>query len=443
MTGRELAYQVLMEFDTSHDRISTILDRKLNKSTLSDRDKKFLYNLVYGVLRQRGLIDWRAGMFYKGNYDKVVNKLKNILRLALYEIDFLDFIPPHATVNEYVSLIKKKLPRHYTGLLNGILRNYLREGKYLKPEKKFKYPETQIAVTYSLPEWLTRRWIAAWGAEETEKIAAGFVERPVFDVRFSHERMAENEFLEVLHDNGIFFQKSAYFDDVFKIYDIQTLTRLGLFANGVCRVQDESGRLAVDLLDPQNDDTILDVCAAPGGKFASIRQNVSNGAVLLGLELFYDRLQVLKNNCRSWQIDPCHLVQGDGLSMPFKSGVFTKILLDVPCSGLGTLQKHPDIKWRRTESDVAELARLQLGLLESAAELLVAGGSIVYSTCTIDPQENEEVIGQFMANQGARFTPVMKNSKKFAPFLSGEAIRTFPHKHSMDGSFAVCLQKVS
>lgn len=439
MSGREQAYLILMEFEKSHDRISSILENQLEKKSLSDRDKKFSYNLVYGVLRHRSMLDWQAGMFFNGNYKKAVNMLKNILRLALYEINHLDHIPPHATVNEYVNLTRKKLPRQYTGIVNGILRSFLREGQHLKPEKKFKYPETRIAVTYSLPEWLTKRWISAWGEEKTTEIARSFSERPVFDIRIDTGKIPVSDLRQLLQNEGIFFAESAYFKDVLKIWDVQGLIRLGLFANGICRVQDESGRLAVELLEPQNDDTVLDACAAPGGKLLSIFQKWPK-TVLVGMELFADRMRILKMNCKDWQVDPHRLVQADGLHMPYKYGCFTKILLDVPCSGLGTLQKHPDIKWRRSESEIEELSRLQLGLLESAAEMLAPAGAIVYSTCTIDPRENDEVVERFLSNKGKKFKPQKTGNEILQPFWDGDAIRTFPHMHQMDGSFAIRLQ---
>jgi len=441
MNGRELAYIALMQFDATSEQISSILETKLHKYKLSDKERKFSFNLVNGVLRHRNLLDWKISEFYKGTYAKALNKLKNILRLAMYEFDFLSYIPPHATVNEYVNLTKRKLPRGRTPLVNAILRNYLRDGKNLNPKKKFKYKETQLSVEYSIPEWLIKRWFGFWGIAETEKICASFSLRPEFDIHIDPRYMDVDNFEEILSQNSIKFKRSIYFENTFKMTDIQALNRLGLFQKGICRVQDESNRFVVELLNPGENDIILDTCASPGGKFISIDQHTGGASLIIGTDIFRDRLEILKQNLTTWRINPLRILQSDSMRPPFKK-VFTKILLDVPCTGLGTLQKNPDIKWRRTIDEIIAFQKMQLSLLTEASKLLVEGGLIVYSTCTIDPSENEEVIGEFLKARGNEFKIIPPSEERFRSIRDGDFMRTFPHKHQMDGAFAAKIMKL-
>ncbi len=441
MNARESAWQIILEFEKSNRHLDGLLDHYLRKAELTGKERKFIYNLVSGCVRHKSLLDWKASTFYHGKYKKAFDKLKVILRLALYEIDFLPHIPPHATVNEYVNLGKRLLPRSNVGLINGILRSYLREGKHLNPEKEFKYVETQIAVRYSFPEWLVKRWLSQWDVKFVEEMCAAFNDRPVFDIRINPLKLGAAEFVKNMNSEKINCTASQTFENMFEVTDIQALMSTKMLQQGFFSVQDESGYLAVRLLDPVKGERVLDVCAAPGSKYtAMLEENVTN-EVVVALEIDHSRLEKIRENCIRLQLPTGWIVQADARNIPFKK-LFDKIIVDAPCSGIGTIQKHPDIKWRRNMEEIFRFQELQLEILSSAAQMLKPGGEIVYSTCTIDSSENEFVIESFLQKNGDRFE-IVEPPELFSPFISEKKyIRTFPHLHGMEGAFAAKLKRI-
>lgn len=439
MSAREIAFKILLDFEKSKDRLDDLISVRLKDQSLSNKERKFVFNLCSGVMRNKNLFDWKLSTLFRGNYKKTLNKFKTILRLALYEIDFLDFIPPHATVNEYVNLAKSKLDSRSTSTVNALLRTYLREGMSLDPAKKFKFNDTIISIKYSFPEWLVKRWIKLWGDKETIELCKTFNERPTFDLRINKVRISEENFIDILKKNHIGYERSNYFNQVIKVTDIQKIINLNLFDKGYCSVQDESALLAVELLSIQKGEKILDACAAPGGKYTGILESKGGKISLIGLDNKLERLKVVKNNCIRLNLKPFIVILGDAILPPLKPG-FSKILVDAPCSGLGTIQKHPDIRWRRTFDEMIDFQNLQLNILNSTAHLLKPGGEMVYSTCTIDPFENELVIEKFLETRAGIFE-IIPPPKNLIEFTSHNYIRTFPHKHKMDGSFAVKIRK--
>jgi 16S rRNA (cytosine967-C5)-methyltransferase len=439
MTAREIAFKILLDFEKSKDRLDDLISLKLKDQSLINKERKFVYNLCSGVIRNKNLFDWKLSSLFIGDYKKTLNKFKTILRLALYEIDSLDYIPPHATVNEYVNLAKSKLDSRNTSTVNALLRTYLREGMNLDPAKKFKYIDTIISIKYSFPEWLVKRWINFWGDKETIELCQTFNERPRFDLRINKVKISEDNFIDILTKNQIGYERSIYYNQVIKVIDIQKIVNLNLFDKGYCSVQDESALLAVELLNIQTGETILDACAAPGGKYTGILESKSGNISLIGLDNKLERLKVVKYNCIRLDLKSCKIILGDAILPPLKPR-FSKILVDAPCSGLGTIQKHPDIKWRRTFDELREFQNLQLKILNSIAHLLKPGGEMVYSTCTIDPFENELVIEKFLETRKGIFE-IIPPPKKLIEFTSHDYVHTFPHKHKMDGSFAVKIRK--
>jgi 16S rRNA (cytosine967-C5)-methyltransferase len=441
MTARETAFKILLNFEQTSQHLDTLTDKFLNNDTLSSKERKFTSNLVSGVIRHLALFDWKIANLYNGNYKKALTKFKIILRLAFYEIDFLDFIPPHATVNEYVNLAKKKLPKSLVSAVNAIIRTYLREGKSLNPEKKFKYDDTILSIRYSFPEWLIKRWLGIWGLDFVTDMCRTLNNRPTFDIRVNEKRINCEDFEKKLVTTKIDYRRSEFFSNVFKITDIQKIRQENLFKNGYCTVQDESGIIVTNLLNPiKPGDRILDACVAPGGKYTALLERSSEEFTLYGLEINSKRLKKVKENCLRLGFSDNFLVNGDAINPPFREK-FDQILIDAPCSGFGTIQKHPDIKWRRNLEEVLKFQQLQLKILNNISKYLKSGGILIYSTCTIDPSENELVIDEFLKQPNGEFSIVTPEAELKAFTTKGNHIRTFPHLHDMEGSFAVKMQK--
>lgn len=440
MTPREISYKILLNFEESNKKLEDIINRTFKSVDISPKDKKSIYNTCSGIIRNLSLLDWKIGMLFKGNYNKSLKKFKVIMRLALFEIDYLDFIPSFATVNEYVSLTKRMLDKRNSSIVNGILRTYLREQGKFKPEKKFKFKETQISVKYSFPEWMIKNWITSFGEEETEKLCRAFNQRPEFDVRINTTKIKTDEFIRILEDNKITFTKSEYFPHILKITDVQKLHSLQLFERGLCSIQDESAFLATELLEIRKGDMILDACVAPGGKFTAILERGIADINLTGCDIFYDRLMLTKQNCQRLGFEKYSIIQSDAFSLPFKKE-FNKIVVDAPCSGMGTFQKSPDIKWRRKQAEIFEFQKLQIGILKAVSKLVKLNGIIIYGTCTINIEENEQVVENFLKENNSF---ILLQPKKILDQFKTERnfLRTFPHIHKMDGSFAAILKRI-
>jgi 16S rRNA (cytosine967-C5)-methyltransferase len=440
MNGRETAYYILFRFEQERGRLHEQIGHTLTESDLGDREKKYVSHICSGVVRHLGLIDWKLSGLYEGDYRKMLIKIKTLLRLAMYELDYMDFIPPHATLNEFATLARKKVNAVAAAQVNGILRNYLREKSRYNPEKKFKYRETQLSVKYSFPEWMVQRWIHFWGEEETKELCEAFNQRPCFDIRINLSRIQQDEFLKILTTQKVEYGLSKIFPEVIKVYDILRINRLKLFEKGLCSVQDESGLLVLHLLDPEGKGWLLDACAAPGGKFTGLLERRKMELKIIGLDKDLKRLTVVRQNCQRLGLENYRLVQSDAAQPPFRIN-FDQILVDAPCSGLGTIQKHPDIKWRRTLKEILEFQTLQLKILEGLSRYVKEGGCLVYSTCTIDPAENEVVIEKFLEKHQDSFEAASLPAKLSDFSTDQKYLRTFPHRHQMDGSFAVMLRK--
>lgn len=438
-TVREYAFNLLLKFERKNNKLDDLLAELLQNSTLSDQDRKLLKSLTSGVVRHYNYLDWIASLLYKGKYRKLLNKVKVILRLSLYELIFLDHIPAYATLNEYVNLTKKKTVAGLSRVTNGVLHSYIREGGNIKPDNYFSDKEMLIRVQYSFPLWIVKRWISFWGEDETEALCRALNEPPAFDLRIAVQRISVAEFEALLKEKSIGYKKSSLFENVVTITDVQAVRETGWFKDGYCLVQDESANIPVELLKPSPGDVVLDVCAAPGGKFAQLIDDYPKIKQAVAMDISLDRLKILKNNLSTRREKGVYYVVGDAGRLPFKTE-FDRILLDAPCSGLGVIRKHPDIKWRRNINEIVEFSRNQIDFMAEASGQLKSGGKLVYSTCTIDYLENENVLHTFLKKH-IQFKTVPLPAKFKSLHCGWNALRTFPHKHGMDGSFCVAFRK--
>ncbi len=439
MTAREIAFRVLLNFEDRKPRLDGLLNDAYSKYKISQQDRKLLKNITSGVVRNFTYLDWIASQVYHGRYKKLLKKIKIILRMALYELIFVEHIPARATINEYVNLAKKMAGMGSGGQVNGMLRTYVRESGSLQPENSINVRAELIAVKYSFPEWLVKRWISVWGETETEALCEAMNTLPVFDIRINTGKISIPDFIDLLTENKIAFQASEHFDDMLKVSDIQAVRNNNWFDEGLCSIQDESAHIPVELLDLRAGDRVLDICAAPGGKYTQILKYHPDQILAVAVDQDFERLKIVKENVQRLGFKNRHFVVADGRALPFKS-VFNKILLDAPCSGLGVINKHPDIKWRRDMDQIVEFAKLQESILSQAGELLAIGGNLVYSTCTVDPMENEMVIHDFMERNTEQFE-LSEPPVKFSGWVSNSLIRTFPHRDHKDGSFCALLHK--
>jgi 16S rRNA (cytosine967-C5)-methyltransferase len=417
---REIAVQVLGHRG-DNDFTEDVLDRILSDFSLPDPDRRLCLELVYGVVRWRAALDWLIAR-KTGNRDQKPT-LQNLLRLGLYQIFWLERIPAHAAVNVTVELAKRLGFGPQAGFVNAVLRGYLRESEATR-SLLYGLKATQPALGYSHPEWLVRRWDARWGRDRTAELLDWNNTPPKTFARVNTLKVDAATLLPIWRDENVeydFVQRGWLEENlVFELKSHPPLNRLKSFQNGFFYVQDPSTLLAVEELDPRPGETVLDLCAAPGGKLTYIAQLMKNEGRLVGYDTSAGRIKLIAENCARLGVSCVETVSaqknGDPTSPPFftaNTNRFDRVLVDAPCSNTGVMRRRVDLRWRVTSEEISRLRKNQLQLLRQAVPLVKPGGTLLYSTCSLEPEENGQVVNVVLAeNPWLR----LQNERQLTPF---------------------------
>jgi len=434
---RGLAVKILNRVERTDAYLERLLDNEMRNSELTGQDKALLYEIVHGVVRWMGRLDWVLNGFYKGTFSKAIPNLKNGLRVALYQIMFLDRIPDYGAVNEAVEFVKKLQGPKPAGLTNAVLRNIIRS------KDSIRYPDPNddligyLSAYYSHPSWLVKRYVERFGRQETEELLLANNEKPYLTLRLNALRVQPEEFKTLLESVNLRFSHGKYLPEFFKLQNLTNITAWEYFTRGYFNIQDESAGLACRLLDVSDGMRVLDLCAAPGGKTAYIAALMHDKGEIVALDRFDSRLKLLRRNMQRLGMGSIKTIETDALE--YNDNHFDRVLADVPCTGSGTLTKKPDIKWKKDLFTLREMNNLQYNLLCKAASLVKLGGVVVYSTCSIEPEENINIVEKFLSkNPDFR---IESAKDKFPDEILDEngCIQTFPQRHKMDGAFAAKL----
>ena len=436
-TVRELSLNILEKTFKNGAYADDLVEKTFRAHALDARDRALLTELVNGTLRWHGRLQWLLRSFLKKDLSASPLRLRLILELALYQLEFTDKIPGYAAVNESVELAKRSGGAGWARLVNGVLRNYLRRGKV--DPASISDPVEALAVQESHPEWLVRRWVARYGLEDTRRLCQHNNRRPHVTLRVNRRKTTVAELRAALQEAGIETEPSTYFEDFLKVRNAQGLTDTRAFKDGWFAIQDESTALPVRLLAPEEGETVLDLCAAPGGKSAYLAELQGDRGRVLAVDLSARRLSRVQENVRRLGLRSVQPLVADGTQLQVRP--VDKILLDAPCSGLGVLAKRADLRWKRRPEDLARAAERQRALLAHAAQLLRPGGVLVYSTCTIEPEENEQVVEEFLRTHPDFAVDAWAPEGVDSALRDGPYWRTLPHVHGTDGTFAVRLEK--
>ena len=435
---RGLAVKILNRIDRTDAYLDKMLEIEIKNSELKSIDKALLFEIVHGVVRWLGRFDWILTGFYKGQYSKCIPNVKNAMRVALYQILFLDKVPDYAAVNEAVEFVKKLQGEKSADLTNAVLRNIIRN----KNGIRFPDPEEDLvsyfSAYYSHPSWLVKRWLNKYGRQFTEDLLVANNNKPSLMLRVNTLKTNPEEFKSLLDKVDLKYTQGNYIPEFFRLQNLTNITDWDYFARGYFSVQDESTGIPCHLLDVDSGMRVLDLCAAPGGKTGLLADLMENQGEIVAL----DRLKILEKNLERLGVTNVKTINVDALEFE-DDELFDRILLDAPCSGLGTLTKKPDIKWKRDLGDVRKLSSIQKSLLEKAAGLLKTEGILVYSTCTLEPEENFDIVKDFLQHH-PEFS-LINAADSVDPVLVDEngCVQTFPHIHFLDGSFAAKLIKIS
>ncbi len=444
--ARSLAVKILTRVERTDSYLEKLIDYEIRTEALNDYDKSLLNEICHGVIRWMRRLDWFLNGFYRGQWEKCMPEIKNTMRVALYQILFLNKIPDYAAVNEATEFVKKISTQKHADVVNGLLRTIIRT------KEELIYPTREIdevkylGIMQSHPNWMVKRWIQRFGFDDAEKLTEANNKRPILTVRINTLKASREEFLKGLTERNIVYRFCKF---AANFLTLRLMSKIYLdedFKNGLYAVQDESAGLVSLLLDPKPEDAILDMCAAPGGKSTHIAQLLNNQGSIFAVDKYDAKIRMLKENAERLGVTNTEFIQDDASNFTSElitSRKFDKILLDVPCSGLGVLSKKPDIRWKREIEDIINLSRIQSKLLESASGFVKPGGVIVYSTCTTEPEENMDVVKEFLSAH-PEFS--IDNASKYIDrelVNDDGCMETFPHRHNIDGAFAARLVRQS
>lgn len=413
---------------TGGEFTESLLDQALAGARFSKADRSLCQELVYGVVRWQAALDWLIARKTSGRTQKTAPQ--DLLRLGLYQIFWLERIPDHASVNETVEIAKRSGFGAQAGFVNAVLRSYLRdyeETKRLLGELKTSDPH----IGWSHPEWLVARWQERWGRDKTFQLLEWNNTRAQTFARVNTLKADAGKLLSQWRDENVEydFVRGDWFEEnlVFELKSHPPFAVLPSFQQGQFYIQDPSTLLAVNELDFQSGQTVLDMCAAPGGKTTYIAQLARNEVRTIACDASPERMKLVEQNCARLGVT---YVQTFPLSQLSQHGYrFDKILVDVPCSNTGVLRRRVDLRWRIQPSEIARLRQTQLDLIRRAATLLKPAGAIVYSTCSLEPEENREIVQQFLGEHTAF---KLARERELLPFLD-----------HVDGAYVARLERAS
>ena len=429
------------EADLHPDRLLT--DSFKRYRHLTSFDRAFLTELTYGVIRWRGKLDWVIRLFSKIPFEKIESETLHILRLGLYQILFLSRTPASAAVNESVELAKGIRGKGGAGFVNAILRSTIRQKNEIPYPEINEDPALHLSILQSHPLWLVRKWVKKMGVEETLRVCMLNNRIAPLTLRTNTLRMNRRDLIEKLKGKEFKPVATTYSEEGIVLKDPPPISELPFMKEGLYIIQDEASQLVTSILDPKLGERILDACSAPGGKTTHMAQKMENRGEIDALDLSKGRLDLIEESCQRLGIRIIRTLKGNAAEpLPIPQGMkYDRILADVPCSGFGTLRRNPDLKWRRKEKDIERLGKLQFSILGNVSVYLKKGGILVYSTCTVFHEENEDVVEKFLEghpefelDQMNRFLP-----ETFHPFIQKHYFKTFPPRDEMDGFFVARL----
>ncbi|WP_058829812.1 MULTISPECIES: 16S rRNA (cytosine(967)-C(5))-methyltransferase RsmB [Paenibacillus] len=397
-TAREVALDVLTGVEQEGAYSNLELNRRLQQAGLSASDVGLTTELVYGTVARRNTLDYFLNKFVQKGTAKLQPWVRSLLRMSVYQLVYLDRVPDHAVVSEAVTIAKRRGHQGISGMVNGVLRSMLREPDKLRIPDDLS-AEERISLEHSHPQWLVKRWIKQYGADTAEAICKANNEPPAVSVRVNTTMTSRDQLLDEMVAKGIDAVPSPVSPYGIVVRSGGNMALTSWYTDGLLSVQDESSMLVAEAVAPEPGMTVLDCCAAPGGKTAHMAELMKDRGRIVANDLHAHKHQLIREQANRLGLDAVETVTGDALDLKerYAPASFDRILLDAPCSGFGVIRRKPDLRWSKTAEDVRDITQLQHELLDSVAGLLKLGGILVYSTCTIEPDENEGQLARFLS----------------------------------------------
>lgn len=434
--ARVAAFAVLRRVEEEEAFASVLL--AATGEELSSQDRALAYELVLGTLRRQRWLDCLIEHYAGRSAQGLDAAVRLALRLGLYQLRFLTRVPSSAVVNDSVNLVHAARLRSAAAFVNAVLRRATREADY-NPASGIEDALERIAVETSHPTWLIQRWVDAFGLEEASAFARSNNDTP--PVAFRVGKDDEKDTIEELRAGGALLTPSKVAPDGWRVEGASAVWR-SLAREGNIYVQDEASQLLAHVLGARAGERILDACAAPGSKTTHVAALTRGEAKIVAGDLYEHRLRTIFESAARQKLKNIETVALDAtVPLPFAKGSFDRVLVDAPCTGTGTLRRNPEIRWRISEADIADLSRRQRLILANASQTVRPGGRLVYSTCSVEREENEEAVADFL-EQNREFEQVRMDAPDELQTDSG-ALRTWPHKEGTDGFFIAAFERQS
>lgn len=440
--SREIAVKVLTGVFRDKSYSNILLGSLLNKSNLEVKDKALTTEIVYGTLKYKYTIDKILSYFVKKDLKSIDIYILNVLRSSVYQIKYLDKIPEFAAVNEAVEMTKKEKGIGPSKFINAVLRNYLRS-KNINFIEKDENDIDKICFDYSFEPWMVKLFLKQYGKENGILIMEGLNEVPGISVRINPLKGSYDEIFSKLLDCGFNVEKGYINKEAINIIKGGNIEQNELFRDGFITVQDESAMLVASVMEIQDNMTILDLCSAPGGKTTHICEILNNTGVVKAFDLHANKLKLIEKNAKRLGIKNliCSEMDSRKYNDKYKE-IAHRVLIDVPCSGIGIIKKKPEIKWNKSLKDLKSLIKTQRSIMINAAEYVKSNGYLIYSTCTLNVEENEKNIQWFLDNNKIyEIEPLYFGEYDNIIYSKEGWVTIMPNKY-MDGFFICKLKKI-
>lgn len=440
MNAREIAYKVLLDIEKNKNYSNMAINKHFKDVKLSNQDRGLATEIIYGVIENKYYIDYMIDKLSKVKTNKMEIYVKTLLRMGIYQIMFLNSISDYAAVNETVNLAKKKNSK-VSGFINGILRNVIRQKETIG-EIKIKDDIDYLAVKYSYDKWMIRNWMIHFGKDFTKELLEANGQRPSIYLRTNTLKITRDELIEKLEQQNVKAFKVHVVDEAIKVENLKDIENNVLYKEGLFTIQDISSMLVGKVMNPKEKSLVLDVCSAPGGKTTHIATLMKNTGQVVSRDIYEHKLKLIKASSKRLNLTNVDVQEFDGLSLDKDSvGKFDYVLADVPCSGLGIIRRKPEIKYKEKE-EFRDLPPIQKKILENASKYVKKGGTLIYSTCTIQDNENIDVINEFLQkNKNFELAPIDEVKVDLDNQEKGY-MKIYPNVHEMDGFFISKLIRV-
>lgn len=441
---RNTIIDLLLRIDQDSGYSHLLIDQEIKRRNISSKDEGLLTEIIYGTLQRKLTLDYYLQHFIQRE-KKLEPWVCMLLRMSIYQMIFLDRIPDHAIIHEAAEIAKQRGHKGISSFVNGVLRNVQRKG--IPDSNAIENDVKRLAIETSHPQWLVERWMKFYGLEVTEEICTANLTKKPLSARVQPMKITRKQAMEDLKEQGFTVRPSAFSNQGI-IIDHGNILHTALFQKGYITIQDQSSMLAGEMLQAKPEMHVLDTCSAPGGKTTHIAETMQNKGTVHAFDLHKKKLNLLDKKALELDLTNIETRQADArkLQSNYEKETFDRILVDAPCSGLGVIRGKPDIKYNKQEKDIRQLSVIQSDILDTIAPLLKKDGLLIYSTCTVDMEENEQVITRFLEKHmnfkvDQNFFHDLPAVLQASPGLTDKGLQLFPQGFGTDGFFLTRLIK--